>query len=84
MSIGTIMDYMLYFIFDFYDTMGWIIPEEYDTLAAVMPLYTFMHLLFRALPVIGLLCFVLSIFAKTRYDSYTAPEGEYYVEEGFH
>ena len=62
-------------------------PEEYETLSAVMPLYVFMHILFRALPVIGVLCFVLSVFEKTRYDSYTAPEntGEQFIqEEGFY
>ena len=83
MSIGTIMDYMLYVIFGFYDVMGWSMPEEYETLSAIMPLYTFMHILFRALPVIGVLVFVLSVFEKTRYDSYTAPEvtGEPFIQE---
>jgi hypothetical protein len=84
MTFGTIGDYLVHYGMQTLTQFGWSMPEQYDTMPGAMMGITAMHIVFRLLPLLGVACFILSLFAKTRYDSYTVPEDDYTPEEGFY
>jgi nitrate reductase gamma subunit len=83
MAFGTMIDYLVDYTMNYRVLMGWNIPEAWDTTPAAMSVIPLIHIVFRVLPIIGIFAFIISIFEKTRYDSYTATEDEFVPWEGY-
>ena len=78
-GLGAIMDT---FVDLAADTMvEYNISEEWNTLDTCMVFVTDLHLLLILMPIVGILIFVISVVARTKYDKYGG--SEMYSEEEY-
>lgn len=83
-AFGTMSDYLVSYSMMFRAQMGINIPEAWDTTPVAISTLSVIHITFRMLPIVGIFCFIVSIFQKTRYDeSVVLSEDEYQPWEGY-